>query len=54
MRELVVSTFSEFEGALSNVHRSSLCRGVSNAAYELIPSLFRGRDVEDLATREKI
>jgi len=53
MREMTVSSFSEFDDAISDINRSALCRGVSDIAYELVPSLFRGKKTEALEAQEK-
>ena len=52
MHETTVSSFSEFDDAISNITRSALCRGVSDTAYQLVPSLFRGKNTEDIKAQE--
>lgn len=53
MHTINITSFTEFDEALGNISRSSLCRGVSDASYELVPSLFRGKKAPDLAAQEK-
>jgi len=53
MHKVDIESFSEFDEALSGITRSALCRGVSDANYELAPSLFRGKKPADLVKQEK-
>ena len=52
MRQLEASTFAAYDEALAEINRSAICRGVSDANYSLIPSLFRGKNPTDLAKNE--
>lgn len=40
--EVLVTNFAEFHSAVEGISRATLCRGVSDKSYELVPSLFRG------------
>jgi hypothetical protein len=53
MNTINIKSFAEFDEALGNLSRSALCRGVSDASYELVPSLFRGKKAPDLLAQEK-
>lgn len=53
MNELIIDSFSEFDGKVDGLTHSALCRGVSKSAYELIPSLFRDQPASvDIDLRE--
>ena len=47
-----INSFNEFEAEIDKISPSALCRGVSNADYELIPSLFRHKLATDIDLRE--
>jgi len=49
---IVVDSFSDFDRAIDGFSKTSLCRGVSNHEYPLLPSLFRHADVESADIRE--
>lgn len=53
MSDTVITKFSEFDDAVGKLTYSALCRGVSDASYELLPSLFRGKKASDLGVQEK-
>jgi hypothetical protein len=53
MREFKIANIAELDDTVSKLNRSALCRGVSNASYQLVPSLFRGKNAADLAVQEK-
>lgn len=53
MKEITVSSFTEFTDAIEGVSKTSLFRGVSDKSHKLIPSLFRHDDLGDAQTREK-
>ena len=47
MKEIIIKTFYDFQDQLAGMKRSCLCRGVTDASFDLTPSLFRNKDSED-------
>lgn len=52
MKDIIVNSFAEFDAALDGINNGALCRGVKDANFELIPSLFRHHNLTGTAARE--
>jgi len=53
MQEIILNTFADLELSIEGIGKSALCRGVSDAGYELKPSLFRHKTSEKYDKKEE-
>lgn len=53
MKEITINSFTELDRSIDGLSRSSLFRGVSNVKHELIPSLFRRKDLKSINITEE-
>ncbi len=52
MEVSTINGFSEFDAIVQGIDRSDICRGVSDEKYELVPSLFRGKQQPQIEKME--
>ncbi len=53
MQIIEIKSFSEFESKVDKISQSTLCRGVPNSEFELIPFLFRNKHQNEFDLIEK-